>query len=188
MNSSNDTAISAQTNQRTATFQHGSTRSHQNPTWTPYENSDPWPTGIALGCLPSPPSHAQLQGPSRPLPYSEFVERTEHHWESLENVSSKPLKGWLRLAESIRGDAKNFYKQGDLESAFVEYAKAATIVLKKVPAHPDYRVLLSTKQRHNMGLVSYLHPIAHVCRSVGPSSLDDFRCGLYMEANDFRFR
>ena len=166
MNSSNDTAISAQTNQpRAATLQHGSTRSYQNPTLAPFVNSVPSP--IALGCLPSPPSHAQFQGPSRPLSYSELVERTEHHWESLENVSSKPLKGWLLLAESIRIDAKNFVKQGDLESAFVEYAKVATVILKKIPAHPDYRVILSTKHRHNIGLVSYFYPIAHVCGLVG---------------------
>ena len=171
MNSSNDTTISTQTNQpHTATFQLVSTwsydaDSYQNPSsWVPLVNSVPSP--IVLECLPS--THAQHQGPSRPLSYSEFVERTEHHWESLGNdVSSVPLKGWLRLAQSIRRDAKNFDEQGDFESAFVEYAKVATIVLKKIPSHPDYRVLLSTKHRHNMGLVSYFRPIAHVCGSVG---------------------
>ncbi|KAI9459316.1 hypothetical protein F5148DRAFT_964366, partial [Russula earlei] len=66
----------------------------------------------------------------------------------------KPFKAWLRTAENARRAAKSFQEQGDLESAFVEYAKAATIVLEKIPAHPDYRVLLSTTQRHNMGLVS----------------------------------
>jgi len=66
----------------------------------------------------------------------------------------RPFKAWLRIAENARRDAKSFQEQGDLESAFVEYAKAATIVLEKIPSHPDYRVLLSTTQRHNMGLKS----------------------------------
>jgi hypothetical protein len=71
----------------------------------------------------------------------------------------RPFKTWLRIAENARRDAKTFQEQGDLDSAFVEYAKAATIVLEKIPAHPDYRVLLSTTQRHNMGLVSCFYPI-----------------------------
>jgi hypothetical protein len=63
----------------------------------------------------------------------------------------------------------------------VEYAKAATIVLEKIPGHPEYRVLLSTTQRHNMGLVRYLYSLGpHKCASVG-------QCMSRMDAltNDF---
>jgi STAM-binding protein len=67
---------------------------------------------------------------------------------------ARPFKTWLRIAENARRDAKSFHEQGNVESAFIEYARAATIVLEKIPAHPDYRVVLSTTQRHNMGLVS----------------------------------
>jgi hypothetical protein len=143
MNSPYDTGTSAQTSD---TFQHGSTWSYQNPT----SNFNPF----VLDWLRSLLGGAQLQETSRPLSYSEFIERTEHHWQSLKN-DSKPLKVWLRLAESIYKDAKIFDRQVDLESAFVEYAKAATIVLEKIPAHTDYRVPLGTTQLHNMGLVSY---------------------------------
>ncbi|KAH8976378.1 hypothetical protein EDB86DRAFT_2765419, partial [Lactarius hatsudake] len=67
---------------------------------------------------------------------------------------ARPFKAWLRIAENARRDAKSFQEQGDLESAFIDFAKAATIVLEKIPSHPDYRVLLTSTQRHNMGLVS----------------------------------
>ncbi|KAI9464131.1 hypothetical protein BJY52DRAFT_1107343, partial [Lactarius psammicola] len=67
---------------------------------------------------------------------------------------ARPFKSWLRTAENGRRDAKSYQEQGDLESAFIEFARAATIVLEKIPSHPDYRVLLTSTQRHNMGLVS----------------------------------
>lgn len=68
----------------------------------------------------------------------------------------RPFKTWLRIAETARRDAKSFQEQGDLEASFIAFARAATIVLEKIPSHPDYRVLLSTTQRHNMGLVRCL--------------------------------
>jgi STAM-binding protein len=161
MNFSYETDTSAQTRQlRPVTSQHGYTRSNQNPTWAP---SNIVPSPFVLDWLRSLP--VQLQETSRPLSYSEFIERMELQWQSLKD-DSRPLKSWLRLAESIRRDAESFDKQADLESAFVEYAKAATILIEKIPTHPDYRVL-STTQRHDMGLVSYFHPMAHDCSSVG---------------------
>jgi len=151
MNSSYDTDIST-SRLRPATFQHGSTRYYGIRTWA-------FASPVFRDWLRSPPT--QLQGTSRPLSYSELIERTEHHWQSLKN-DSKTLKGWLRLAESIHRSAKSFHKQGVLDSAFVEYKKASTIVLEKIPAHPDYGVLLSTKHRDNINLVSHFYPIGPV--------------------------
>ncbi|KAI0301378.1 hypothetical protein BC826DRAFT_888745, partial [Russula brevipes] len=82
-----------------------------------------------------------------------IAELAEHAKQSLGD-DPRPFKTWLRIAENARRDAKGFREQGDIESAFIEYARAATVVLEKIPAHPDYRVLLTTTQRHNMGLVS----------------------------------
>ena len=162
MNFSYDTDSSAQTSQfRPDTFQHGFTRFHQSPTWA---SSNFVPSPFVLDWLRSLP--AQLQQTSRPLSYSVFIERTKHQWQYLKD-DSRPLKSWLRLAESIRRCAESFDKQADLESAFVEYAKAATILLEKIPEHPDYWVLLSTDQRHDMGQVSYFCLMAHDCGSVG---------------------
>jgi STAM-binding protein len=133
---------------RPATFQPGPAAIYQNP------NS-------------APSNHAQAAPPqasSRPHSIAELAERAK---QTL-GEDARPFKAWLRIAENARRGAKSFYEQGDLESAFVEYAKAATIVLEKIPAHPDYRVLLSTTQRHNMGLVSYFSSLGpHNCASVG---------------------
>jgi hypothetical protein len=172
MNSSYGTDISAQTSQlRPATFQHGLIV-RRYPTWSPVGPVIPNSVFVSpefRDWIRSPP--AQLQGTSRLLSHSLFVERTEPRWLRLKLYSeSKTLKGLLRLAESIRRDAKSLHKQGDLDSAFVEYVKAAIIVLEEIPAHPDYMVLLGTKHRHNMRLVSHFYhrspltavPLVHV--------------------------
>ena len=155
MNSSHDTDVSAQTNQlRSATFQRSSTRSYQNPTWAP---SNFVPSPVVRDSSPSP-AHWQLQGTSRPHTIGELAERVKQ----ILGENPRPIKAWLRIAENARRDAKSFQEQGDLESAFVEYAKAATCVLEKIPADPDYRVVLSTRQRHNIGLVSYFWLILRI--------------------------
>jgi USP8 dimerisation domain len=153
MNSSYATDIFTQVSQfQPATFQPGPTRVYQNP------NSVP--SNIAQAA----PAPSQVQAPSRPYSIAELAECAK---QSLGD-ESRPFKAWLRVAESARRDAKSLYEQGDFESAFVEYAKAATIVLEKIPGHPDYRVLLSSTQRHNMGLVRYLYSLgSHTCASVG---------------------
>ena len=137
---------------RPATYQPGPTRIYQNPTLASSNVAHP---------APPPPQHQAP--PSRPYSIGELAERAKQ----ILGEDPKPFKAWLRIAENARRDAKGFQELGDLESAFVEYAKAATIVLEKIPAHPDYRVLLTTTQRHNMGLVSYLYLTARDCGSNG---------------------
>jgi hypothetical protein len=66
------------------------------------------------------------------------------HAKQIPGVDPRPFKSRLRIAENAR-----------------------TIVLEMIPARPDYRVPLSTKHRHSMGLVSYFYPMAHDCGSVG---------------------
>jgi hypothetical protein len=110
------------------------------------------------------PPPSQLPSPSRPHSIAELAKLAK---QSLGD-DVRPFKAWLRFAENAVGDARSFNARGDLESAFVEYTKAAAIVFEKVPAHPDYRVLLSTTQRYNMGLVSYFYSLGpHTCASVG---------------------
>ncbi len=64
----------------------------------------------------------------------------------------KDEKQHLRAAEKNRRTAKELHKASDLEAAFVEYAKAATLVLEKVPTHLDYHTLTNDQQR-NLALV-----------------------------------
>ncbi len=156
MNSSYATDMFTQSSQfRPATYQPGPTGIYHNPNSTPPDVAHPAP--------PQVPSQHQAP-PLRPHSIAELAEQAK---QSLGD-DPRQFKAWLRIAENARRDAKSFHEQGDFESAFVEYAKAATIVLEKIPTHPDYRVLLSTTQRHNMGLVSYFYPIGlRDCGSVG---------------------
>jgi USP8 dimerisation domain len=146
MTSSHVTDTSAQTSQlRPATS--GPTQVYQDPTSTPSN----------LTQSSTPPS--QLQGASRPHSVAELEERARQSC-----VDIRPFKAWLRIAENARRDAKDFHEQGDLESAFVEFEKAATVMLEKIPAHPDFRVFLSAKQRIDVSMVSSFYPLgSHSC-------------------------
>jgi len=140
MNSSYATDTFTQPSQfRPATSQPGPTRVYQNPT-----------SAQSNVAHPAPPPSLHQAPPSRPYYIGELEERAKQ----ILGEGTKPFKDWLLIAENARRDAKRFQGQGDLESAFVEYSKAATIVLEKIPAHPGYRIFLSTTQRHKMGLVS----------------------------------
>ena len=69
---------------------------------------------------------------------------------------AKGLKHWLRTAERARKAGRSFHDQGNWEPAFVEYARAATLVLDKLPTHREYQSLLTADQRHNLSMVSTL--------------------------------
>ena len=116
-----------------------------------YQDPNLAPSSLAQAALPP----SQPQSSSRPHTIIELAE----HAEQFLGDTTRPFEAWLRIAENAYRDAKSFYELNVLESAFVEYAKAATIVLENIPAHPDYRVLLSTTQRHNMGLVSHFYSL-----------------------------
>lgn len=89
----------------------------------------------------------------RPATIAELADRArDDHWDP-----SKGVKYWLKAGENYRRAGKGYVEIGDLESAFVEYAKAATIVMEKLPAHRDYMTALTPDQRHNLGLVSSLY-------------------------------
>jgi len=66
---------------------------------------------------------------------------------------SKDFKHYLRMAEKYRKEGKECAKKGDLEGAFVQLARAATLVLEKLPMHRDYNGILNANQRQNLGLV-----------------------------------
>lgn len=89
-------------------------------------------------------------GPSRrPATISELAERANIPWDE-----SKGFKYHLKSAEKYRREGKEYARSGDMENAFVELAKAATLVLERLPEHPDYIAKLNPNQRHNLGLVS----------------------------------
>jgi hypothetical protein len=88
--------------------------------------------------------------PRRPFCIAELADRATHNlWDP-----SKGLKQWLKAADGFRKAGRAYHEAGDFEAAFVEFAKAATIILEKLPSHKEYFTLLTATQRHNLGLVS----------------------------------
>ena len=88
-------------------------------------------------------------GPSqRPATIPELAERTNIPWDE-----SKGLIYHLNSAEKYRREGKEYERSGDMENAFVELTKAATIVIERLPEHPDYMAELNPLQRDNLGLV-----------------------------------
>ena len=88
-------------------------------------------------------------GPSRrPATISELTERANIPWDE-----SKGLEYHLKSAERYRQEGKEYARSGDMENAFVELVKAATIVIEQLPEHPDYIAKLKPDQRHNLVLV-----------------------------------
>ena len=117
---------------------------------------------------PSPHNGANLNTPRyRPATIAELADRArDDQWDP-----SKGVKHWLKTGESIRRAGKAYVQANDLESAFVEYAKAATLVLEKLPSHREYYTMLNPNQRHNLGLVSLLL----ICdRHISPTCVDDY--------------
>ncbi|KAG5335148.1 hypothetical protein C0989_002156 [Termitomyces sp. Mn162] len=73
---------------------------------------------------------------------------------ALDNLwdDSKELKYWLRMAERLRKEAHAYYEDGDLPTAFIRFARAATLVMERLPLHQDFTTLLTEDQRHNLNL------------------------------------
>jgi STAM-binding protein len=82
-------------------------------------------------------------------------------WE--EGGGGRDLKHWLRLAQRLRNDAKALAEKGKVADAFVQYARSATIVLERLPTHPDYQTLLTQQQRQNLGLVGVWISFITIC-------------------------
>ncbi|KAN0094413.1 hypothetical protein V8E55_002700 [Tylopilus felleus] len=94
------------------------------------------------------PSPQSSSSPRRPLSIAELANRATHNlWDP-----SKGLKQWLKAADGFRKAGRTYHEAGDLEAAFVQFAKAATIILERLPSHKEYFTLLTATQRHNLGL------------------------------------
>ncbi|KZV96042.1 hypothetical protein EXIGLDRAFT_833964 [Exidia glandulosa HHB12029] len=64
---------------------------------------------------------------------------------------SRSLKDILVGASALKKEGDRLAQEGDLENAFINYARAATIVVDRVPTHVSYHDL-STVHRHNLKL------------------------------------
>ncbi|KAF9225041.1 hypothetical protein BS17DRAFT_779500 [Gyrodon lividus] len=111
--------------------------------------------------MSSPYPRAPLQSTSstrRPYSIAELADRAlDNLWDP-----SKGLKQWLKAADGFRKAGRTYHETSELEAAFVEFAKAATIILEKLPTHKEYYTLLTATQRHNLGLNGQ-----HILESLG---------------------
>lgn len=87
----------------------------------------------------------------RPPTISELAEEA---LEELEWDENRDLKQTLRITEKTWKEARELHQSGRLEKAFVVLARAATLILEKIPTHKHYSTLLNSTQRHNLALVS----------------------------------
>ncbi|TFL07342.1 hypothetical protein BDV98DRAFT_557700 [Pterulicium gracile] len=94
--------------------------------------------------MPDQPSSSSRR-PSSILELAQLAQRDAYDL-------TKPLKHYLRLAEKHRAAARDALQREDLEAAFVEFAKAATLVLEKLPKHAEFKTLLNESQRANLDL------------------------------------
>jgi hypothetical protein len=89
--------------------------------------------------------------PRRPSTIAELAERArDSRWDD-----SLSVKQALRAAHRYRNAGYAHIDNGDLEMGFVELARAATIVMEKIPAHKDYQTALSPTMRKNLGSVRF---------------------------------
>lgn len=89
-------------------------------------------------------------GSGPPKSIAELAAIAQHNlWDP-----KRPLKHWLRTAEKARKAGNSYVEDGNYEAAFIEFARAATIVLERLPTHSEYHALLNADQRANLGMVS----------------------------------
>lgn len=77
-----------------------------------------------------PFSIAELAARSRPTGYD----------------ASKSLKDLLRIATAQRDAGDAAKTAGDVEGAFIHYAKASTLMLEELPTHPRFGELTSSQK------------------------------------------
>ncbi|KAG6918446.1 hypothetical protein DXG01_014323 [Tephrocybe rancida] len=101
---------------------------------------------------------------------------------------SKELKYYLRQAEKLRREANAYLEppsppssshheepEPDYEKAFIKLARAATLVMERIPEHRDFEKVLSEVQRENLKLVSVF-----VCAVRRGRGADGMQNGLSM--------
>jgi len=95
--------------------------------------------------------HDEAQQSHSPLTILELVEiAIREQWDD-----ETDIKSLLRVAEAYRKGGHANLSAGDLESTFIDLARAAMLALEKIPAHRDFTTYLSSSQRHNLKLVCY---------------------------------
>ncbi|KAK7052947.1 hypothetical protein VNI00_004267 [Paramarasmius palmivorus] len=84
----------------------------------------------------------------RPSSIAELAQKARNHHLK----ENQPIKYYLKHAESNRREGMKLVDQGDLEGAFISFARTASLVLETLPTHAEYKTVLDEKQRTNLNL------------------------------------
>ncbi|KAG8850105.1 hypothetical protein FRB91_009346 [Serendipita sp. 411] len=95
--------------------------------------------------------------------------------------TSRSIKDWLRVADALRKQGQQANGEGDIQAAFVYYARSATYILEKIPRHPSYEDLNDT-QKNN--LKSNGHEILHNLEQLKPRLADRYENWLAKDPNN----
>lgn len=105
---------------------------------------------ISMSRSAKPPTITVPQSGGRPSSIAELANKAQEDvWPE-----TRGLRGLLRAADRHWQEGKEYLEKGDLDNAYISLARAAPLVLEKLPSHPDYKTMLSDTQRHNLALVS----------------------------------
>ncbi|KAF9254780.1 Mov34-domain-containing protein [Marasmius fiardii PR-910] len=98
--------------------------------------------------MSSTSAHNSSYPQRRPSSIAELAQKARNnHLRENQN-----LKYYLKHAESNRREAFKYVQAGDLESAFISFARTASLILEMLPSHPDYRTGLDETQRANLNM------------------------------------
>ena len=68
---------------------------------------------------------------------------------------SRSFKDQLRAVKLLRDKSDQYRQDGDYESTYIYIARAATLIIAKLPVHPQYDIL-SAKQKTDLAAVESL--------------------------------
>ncbi|ESK85600.1 endosome-associated ubiquitin isopeptidase [Moniliophthora roreri MCA 2997] len=92
--------------------------------------------------------HNQDHLQRRPSSIAELAVKARNHVLK----ENQPIKYYLKHAESNRREGMRLAEAGDLENAFIAFARTASLVLETLPMHSEYKTVLDEKQRTNLNL------------------------------------
>jgi hypothetical protein len=109
--------------------------------------------------LPSAPAQHPRLRTRRPASITELKQQAL----AVELDLTQEFKKCLKETEMWRNKGRDCLEKGDLEQAFMLFARSATMALDTLPLHPQYTANLKEHQRQNLSWVSRL--VAAILRS-----------------------
>ncbi|PBK58481.1 hypothetical protein ARMSODRAFT_119769 [Armillaria solidipes] len=84
--------------------------------------------------------------PPRPPTIDDLEARAVSHWQD----NRIHITSLWKAADNWRNRGQTYEEQQDLQSAFVAYTSARSLVLEVIPAHPDYNKAFNEEQKSSL--------------------------------------